>query len=416
MEGQLRMSPADLSASATGRGPLAGVRALDIATMFSGAFGASLLGDFGADVIKIELPGSGDPVRQMAPRKGGTPLPWTALSRNKRSITLDVRQPEGRALLLRLVTISDVLFENFRPGTLDRWGLDYPTLQTANPGLIVVRVSGYGQTGPAASKAGFGTPATAFSGLTYLTGFPDRAPVNQPFPLADYVTGVFAALGALLALYQRDRHGDAAGQEVDLALYESLFRLLEALVPAYDQLGSVPERRGNAMPIASPVGTFATRDGGWAVLTASTERTFQRFCEATGLTALLSDPRFASNEQRVLHNDELHTLIQEWFAARDRDAAIALIDAAGVPISPINSIADIFADPHYRARQNLITIEHPTLGAVTLPGIVPKLSRTPGAVRHAGAPELGAFNAEVYGDLLGLDTDELERLRAMGVV
>jgi formyl-CoA transferase len=397
-------------------GPLTGVRALDIATMFSGAFGASLLADFGADVIKIELPSSGDPVREMAPSKDGVSLPWTTLSRNKRSVTLDVRQPEGRALLLRLAAVSDVLIENFRPGTLDRWGLDYATLTSANPRLIVVRVSGYGQTGPYAAKAGFGTPATAFSGLTYLTGFPDRAPVNQPFPLADYVTGVFAALGAVMALYHRDTHGDDVGQEVDLALYESLFRLLESLVPAYDQLGSVPERRGNAMPIASPVGTFATRDGGWAVLTASTERTFQRFCEATGLTVLPQDPRFDSNAQRVRHNDELNELVQAWFAQHDRAEAIALIDAAGVPVSPINSIADIFADPHYQARQNLIEIEHPTLGALTLPGLVPKFSRTPGQLRHPGAPALGAYNGEVFGELLGMDAAELERLRGLGVV
>ena len=410
------MPKAHEHADAAMRGPMVGVRVLDIATMFSGAFGASLLADFGADVIKIELPDGGDPVRAMAPSKAGVPLPWTTLSRNKRSITLDVRQPLGRALLLRLVAVSDVLIENFRPGTLDRWGLDYATLSAANPRVIVVRVSGYGQSGPYAEKAGFGTPATAFSGLTYLTGYADRAPVNQPFPLADYVTGIFAALAAVMALYHRDAHGDDAGQEVDLALYESLFRLLESLVPAYDQLGSVPERRGNAMPIASPVGTFATRDGGWAVLTASTERTFQRFCEATGLADLLADARFATNEARVQHNDALNARVQAWFAEHDRADAIALLDAAGVPISPINSIADIFVDPHYQARQNLIEVAHPTLGSVKLSGLVPKFSRTPGQVRHAGAPELGAFNAAVYGELLGLDAAELARLRVLGVV
>lgn len=397
-------------------GPLAGARVVDIATMYSGAFGASLMADFGADTIKIELPGSGDPVRGMSPSADGTPLPWTALSRNKRSVTLDVRRPEGRAVFLRLLAVSDVLIENFRPGTLDRWDLSYATLKAANPRLIVVRVSGYGQTGPNAAKAGFGTPATAFSGLTYLTGYADRAPINQPFPLADYVTGVFAALAAVMALYHRDVHHDAIGQEVDLALYESLFRLLEALVPAYDQLGAVPERRGNAMSAASPVGTFGSRDGGWLVLTASTQRTFQRFCEATGLTELLNDPRFATNDDRVRHNDALQALLQAWFARHDRDEALALIDAAGVPISPLNSIADIFADPHYRARQNIIEVEHPTLGAVKLPGLIPKFSRTPGAVRHPGAPTLGAFNDEVYGGLLGLSAAERERLRAAGAI
>jgi formyl-CoA transferase len=219
-----------------------------------------------------------------------------------------------------------------------------------------------------------------------------------------------------MALYHRDAHGDAQGQEVDLALYESLFRLLESLVPAFDQLGAVPERRGNAMPIASPVGTFATRDGGWVVLTASTERTFQRFCAATGLTELPADPRFATNEARVQHNDALQERVQAWFARHDRDDAIALLDMTGVPISPINSIADLFADPHVAARQNIIEVAHPTLGTVKLPGLIPKFSRTPGRVRHAGAPTLGAFNADVYGELLGLSAEELARLGQAGVV
>jgi formyl-CoA transferase len=394
---------------------MAGVRILDITTMFSGAFGATLLGDFGADVIKVELPGSGDPVRAMAPSKDGISLVWSVLSRNKRSVTLDIRKPAGRELLLRLVEQSDLLFENFRPGTLDRYGLGYETLRAANPRLVVVRVSGYGQTGPHREKAGFGTPATAFSGLTYMTGFPDRAPVNQPFPLADYATGVFAALAAVMAIYHRDVHA-GEGQEVDLALYESLFRLIETIVPAYDQLGVVAERRGNALGVASPVGTFATRDGGWVVLTASTDRTFARFCEVIGQPDLPAEPRFASNELRVQHNDDLEPLVAAWFAAHDRDDAIRRLDEAGVPVSPLMSIADIFADPHYQDRGNLIEVDHPTLGTVTMPGIIPRFSQTPGAVRHAGANDLGAFNTEIYGELLGLSDDDLRRLRDEGVI
>lgn len=399
----------------TRHGPVASVRVLDLSTMFSGAFGASLLADFGADVVKIELPGTGDPVRSMSPSRDGVSLPWTTLSRNKRSITLDIRKPAGRDLLLRLVATADLLVENFRPGTLDRWGLDYATLRAANPGIIVVRVSGYGQTGPHAAKAGFGTPATAFSGLTYMTGVPDRPPVNQPFPLADYVTGVFAALAAVMALYHRDT-GDGLGQEADIALYESLFRLMESLVPAYDQLGQVPERRGNAMGVASPVGTFATRDGGWAVVTASTERTWERFCEATGMTDLLADPRFRTNEERVRNNAALDTIVSAWFLERDRDAAIALLDEAGVPVSPIMSIADIFGDPHYAARENLIEVSHPILGIVRMPGLIPKFSRTPGAVRHPGPHLPGADNASVYHDLLGLTDEERQQLAADGVI
>lgn len=396
-------------------GPLRGVRILDLTTMFSGAFGASMLGDFGADVIKIELPGTGDPVRGMAPSKDGVSLTWAVLSRNKRSVTLDIRKPEGHELLLRLVAESDVLFENFRPGTLNRYGLDVETLRQAHPGIIVVRVSGYGQTGPARDKAGFGTPATAFSGLTYMTGFEDRPPVNQPFPLADYATGVFSALAAVMALYHRDARG-GTGQEVDLALYESLFRLIETVVPAYEQNGTVAERRGNALAVASPVGTYGTCDGKWVVLTASTQRTFARLIEVMNQPDLLTDPRFETNELRVRHNAELDERIAGWFAERDRDAVIRILDAAGVPASPIHSVADIFEDEHYRARGNLIEVDHPVLGTLTMPGVVPTFSKTPGSVRHAGAHSLGAFNTEVYRELLGLTDDELRQLAADGVI
>lgn len=398
------------------KGPMAGVRVLDVATMFSGAFGATLLGDFGADVIKVELPGTGDSVRGMSPAAEGVSLPWTTLSRNKRAITLDIRKPAGRDLLLRLVSESDVMIENFRPGTLDRWDLSYETLKEANPGIIVVRVSGYGQTGPYAHKAGFGTPATAFSGYTYVSGFPDRPPINQPTPLADYVTGLFAALSAVMALYHRDVHQEQEGQEVDMALYESLFRLIEAFVPGYDQFGRVPERRGHQMDTASPVGTFQTKDGKWAVVTASTQRTWLRCAEAIGRQDLTEDPRFADNSLRVKNHEVLDKILEEWFAARTRDEAVAIMDEYGVPISPINSIADIFDDPHYQARQNIIEVDHPTLGTVKMPGLIPKFSQTPGAVRHAGPPDPGAFNDEVYGDLLGLPDEERAKLAEDGVI
>jgi formyl-CoA transferase len=354
-------------------------------------------------------------VRAMSPARNGISLAWSVLSRNKRNVTLDLRKPAGKELFLRLVAESDVLFENFRPGTLDRWGLDLETLRRARPGVIVVRVSGYGQTGPYASKAGFGTPATAFSGLTYMAGFPDRPPVNQPFPLADYATGLFAGLAAVMALYHRDAQG-GDGQEVDIALYESLFRLIESTVPAYDQLGIVAERQGNAMGVASPVGTFATGDGRWVVLTASTDRTWARLCEAIDATDLINDPRFLTNELRVQHNDELEPLVAAWFLTRDRDEAIDTFDAAGVPASPIYSVADICADPHYAARGNIIEVEHPVLGRLRMPGVIPRFSSTPGAVRHPGHHEVGAFNDEVFGTLLGLTAEERARLAAEGVI
>ena len=398
-------------------GPLVGIRVLDITTMFSGAFGASLLGDFGADVIKVELPGRGDTVRGMSPSKDGVPLPWTVLSRNKRAITLDVRKAAGRELLLRLVGESDVLVENFRPGTLDRWDLSYDVLKEANPGIIVVRVSGYGQTGPYAAKAGFGTPATAFSGYTYVSGFPDRPPVNQPTPLADYVTGLFACIAALMALYHRDAgDGDGQGQEADVALYESLFRLIEAFVPSYDQLGRVPERRGHAMETASPVGTYQCSDGGWTVMTASTQPTWERCANAIGHPELIDDERFLTNELRVQHADDLNELLVPWFANRTRDEAQTVMDEHGVPLAPIMSIADIFENEQYKARENIIRVDHPTLGSVALPGLIPKFTRTPGTVTHPGPEHSGAFNAAVYGDLLGLSEAEIERLRGEDVI
>lgn len=400
----------------TSRGPLAGVRVLDITTMYSGAFGATMLGDFGAEVIKVEIPGRGDSVRGNSPFAEGVPLPWTVLARNKRSVSLDMRTEAGRELLLKLVTKSDLLIENFRPGTLNRWGLDYETLKEANPGIIVVRVSGYGQTGPYREKAGFGTPATAFSGYTYVSGFPDRPPINQPTPLADYVTGLFATIAALMALYHRDVSGDGQGQEADVALYESLFRLIEAYVPAYDQLRQVPERQGHKMTVASPVGTYRCADGGWIVMTASTQRTWERCAETIGHSELIEDPRFLTNDLRVQHADELDGYIRPWYAERPRTEARATMDASGVPVSPINSIADIFEDPQYQARQNIIQVEHPVLGSVAMPGLIPKLSRTPGAVQHPGRIEVGMDNQAIYGELLGLSKDEIARLQREQVI
>ncbi len=403
-------------AESTRSGPLAGVRVLDVATMFSGAFGATLLGDFGADVIKVELPGRGDSVRGMSPSFKGVPLPWTVLSRNKRTITLDVRKPAGQELLLKLAAESDILIENFRPGTLDRWDLSGETLRASNPGIIIVRVSGYGQTGPDSEKAGFGTPATAFSGYTYVSGFPDRPPINQPTPLADYLTGIFAALGAVMAIYHRDVHDDPEGQEIDLALYEPLYRIMEAFVPAFDKLGRVPERQGHRMDTASPVGTYQTSDGRWVVMTASTQRTWERCAQAIGQPELVNDPRFLTNDLRVKNVDDLDAIIRPWYAARTRGDAQEIMDYYGVPLSAINSIADIFEHPHYQARENIVEVDHPQLGTVKMPGLIPKFSRTPGEIRHPGPAELGAFNTEIYQGLLRLSDAELAALEEEGVI
>lgn len=404
-----------MTRSPIGTGPLAGVRVLDIGTMIAAPFGASLLADFGADVIKVELPGSGDSSRALLPQAEGVSVRWASLNRNKRCVTLDLKAEAGRALFLKLVGQADLIFENFRPGTLDRWGLDDETLRCANPGIIVVHISGYGQSGPYRDLAGFGTPATAFSGVTYLMGYPDRPPVSPPFSLADYVAGMTGALAGMMALYHRDVHQDSLGQEVDVSLYEPLFRMLEFLPAEFDIDGTVRERRPGVSAGASPAGTFQTSDGRWVVLVTSTERTWQRLPLAIGQPELLEDPRFATNADRVRHDEPLIQILTDWFAGRTWAEAKAALDAAGCPVSLVYSIRDIVEDPHYQQRENIVEISHPTLGRLKMPGIVPKLSRTPGAVTFAG-PDLGAHNRDVFRDLLGLSDEEIDRLSASGTI
>jgi formyl-CoA transferase len=395
-------------------GPLVGFRVLDISTMIAAPFSAALLADFGAQVIKVELPGQGDTLRSVAPMFADRSLYWSVLGRNKCCITLDLRLPRGRELFLELVRRSDAILENFRPGTLERWDLSYDTLKTTNPDIVLVRVSGYGQDGPYRDKAGFGTPAAAIGGLTYITGYADRAPVNVPIALADYLAGLFGALGATTALLERERNRQG-GQSVDISLYESVFRLLEPLVPAYGKNGHVRERNGNRTGQSSPIGSYPTADGGYMVLSVSTERVWLRMTEAMGHPEWANDPRFASNPQRTAHADQVDALVAGWFAEHTAGEAQRILDAAGVPVSPIYSIADIFADAHYQARGDIIRPEDPTIGAIPMPAVLPRFSRTPGAVRFPGPP-LGAHNTEVYGGLLGLSDTELAQLRQDGII
>ncbi|MGE5620019.1 MAG: CaiB/BaiF CoA transferase family protein [Sphingomonadaceae bacterium] len=410
------MSEAEPRSGLAPQGPLVGVRVIDLGTVFAAPFAASLLADFGADVIKIELPRVGDGVRGMAPVVKGVPGPWTILSRNKRCISLDIRKEKGKELLKRLVAGADLVIENFRPGTLEGWGLGYDVLKQVNPRIIMIRISGYGQTGPYSRKAGFGTPATAFGGLTYMQGYPDRPPVSPPFPLADYVTGLFGAMAAAMALYHLKVREGAKGQQVDIALYESVFRLLETAISQYDLTGKARERAGHALQESAPAGAFQCQDGKWVILVTSTDRTFARLAEVMGRPDLLSDPRFDTNPHRVEHREEILALVQEWFSRQRFDEVTRLLDENGVPVSPIPSMADIFEDPHYWEREDLIRIDHPVLGKVTMPGIVPKFSATPGAVRFPGPVAIGSHNWEIYQDELGLSTEEVEALQADGVI
>ena len=395
-------------------GPLRGIRVLDISTMIAAPFSAALLADFGAQVIKVELPGQGDSLRNVAPMFANRSLYWSVLGRNKCSITLDLRVPRGRELFLELVRRSDAIIENFRPGTLERWDLSYDTLKTTNADIVLVRISGYGQDGPYRDKAGFGTPAAAMGGLTYITGFPDRPPITVPIALADYLAGLFGALGATTALLERERNR-RGGQWVDVSLYESVFRLLEAVVPAYGKNGRIRERMGNRTGQSSPIGSYQTTDNRYMVLSVSTDRVWLRMTEAMGHPEWAADPRFASNPQRTAHADDVDAVVAVWFAEHTAEDAQRILDDAGVPVSPIYSIADIFSDPQYLARGDIIHPEDPEIGPVPMPAILPRFSRTPGEVRFVG-PRLGEHNDQIYGELLGLDEDERARLHADGII
>lgn len=395
-------------------GPLEGVRVLDAAAVIAAPFGAAMLGDFGAEVIKVEMPGKGDSSRGMGPSLDGESLRWPTFSRNKKNITLDLRKKEGKKLFLELVEKSDVIFENFRTGTFDKWGLDYETLKKHNPEIIVVRVTGYGQTGPYSQLAGFGTPCTAFSGLTAITGFPDRAPVSPPISMADYVAGLYAAYAALICLYYRDAK-DGGGQEADVSLYEGLFRWLEGHIAFYDKTGKNRDRAPTISGSASPSGTFQTRDGKWAVLVCSTDRTFEYFAKAIGCDDLIDDPRFSTNGARVKNNALVEKIVADWMKSHDWAHIKALLDERGAPVSLVYTMEDIFNDPHYAARESLVEVDHPKFGTLRMPGVTPKLSRTPGAVKWPGA-EIGAYNAEVFGGLLGLSGEQIDRLQSEGII
>jgi formyl-CoA transferase len=305
--------------------------------------------------------------------------------------------------------------ENFRPGTLERWDLSYETLKAANPSVVLVRISGYGQDGPYKDKAGFGTPAAAMGGLTYITGYPDRPPITVPIALADYLAGLFGALGASMALLERERNPEHTGQWVDVSLYESVFRLLEAVIPAYGKNGQVRERRGNRTGNSSPIGSYRTADGRYMVLSVSTDRVWRRMTEAMGHPEWAADPRFVSNPDRTAHADEVDAMVSCWFGEHTAEEIQRRLDEAGVPVSPIYSIADIFADPHYQARGDIVDAEDPAIGSVPMPAVLPRFSRTPGDIRFPGPP-LGAHNAHVYGTLLGLSHAEVEALAAEGIL
>ncbi len=394
-------------------GPLAGLAVLDLSTIVSGGTATSMLADFGAEVIKVEHPGGGDPLRSWGPFLSGQSVWWKVVSRNKKSITLDPSRPRGQQLLLSLAGRADVLVENFRPGTLEKWGLGPERLLDANPRLVVLRISGFGQTGPYRHRPGFGTIAEAMSGLVALSGFPDSPPLLPPLPLADEVAGIVGAMAALMAIYHRQRSG--RGQVIDVSLYEPLFRLLIPYVTQYLTLGIVARRSGNEFPDAAPRNLYRARDGGWIAISATSQRVFERLAAAIGRPDLIEDPRFADNAARVRNREALDAILGEWIGSHTEDEILARCEESGAVAGPVYDVARILRDPHYAARGDIIRAPDPHLGEIPMIGVVPALSETPGAVVGPG-PALGAHNAEIYGGRLGLSEEELDSLRAQEVI
>jgi len=397
-------------------GPLDGLRVIEVGTLISGPFAGRLLGDMGAEVIKVEPPGQPDPLRTWGQAElNGHHFFWTVHARNKKAVTLDLRGATGRELFLDLVERSDIIVENFRPGTLEQWGLGYDVLRERNRGVILVRVSGYGQTGPEAGKAGYASVAEAASGLRYMNGFPGGPPPRLALSLGDSLAGMFAVQGALAALYRRTVTGE--GQVVDAALTESCLAVQESTIPDYDVGGVVRGPSGTRLEGIAPSNIYRTADGSWVVIAANQDTVFRRLCAAMGRPELASDEQFATHAARGRNQDKLDEIIGDWALERDPLEIISTLSDAGVISGPINTVAEVVDDPQLRARGMIAEhwderIERSVLG----PGVVPVLSATPGTIRNAGPARPGQHNDEVYTGLLGKTAAELEALRAEGVI
>lgn len=389
-------------------GALAGLRAIELGQLIAGPFCGQLMADHGAEVIKIEQPGEGDPMRKW----GRVPVWWPIVARNKKSVTLDLRRPEARDILLDLVARSDFLLENFRPGTMERWGFDHESLARVNPGLIMIRVSGFGQTGPYASRAGYGSIGEAMGGMRNLAGDPSTPPSRIGLSIGDSLAATMAFAGALMALRHRELTG--LGQVVDSAIYEAVLAMMESTVPEYTVAGVVRERSGSILPGVAPSNIYPTRDGD-ILIAANQDSVFRRLAAAMGQPGLADDPRFSSHVSRGERQTELDALIGDWTRGVDTAELMELMEEHAVPAGKIFKAPDMLADPHYRARESLIRVEHPEHGEFWMQNVFPRLSESPGAVRWAG-PELGAHNREIYCDLLGRSEDRLAELISTGVV
>ncbi|MFF7329283.1 CaiB/BaiF CoA transferase family protein [Streptomyces sp. NPDC090306] len=392
--------------------PLTGLRVLDLATLFAGPLAATLLGDFGAEVVKVEHPSRPDPSRGHGPSKDGVGLWWKLLGRNKRAITLDLSKPGGRATLLRLAADADVVVENFRPGTLEKWDLGWPELSAANPRLVLARVTGFGQFGPYARRPGFGTLAEAMSGFAAITGEPDGPPTLPPFGLADSIAGLATAYAVMTALAAREHTG--AGQVVDMAIIEPILTVLGPQPVWYDQLGHVQQRTGNRSQNNAPRNTYRTADGSWVAVSTSAQSVAERVMRLVGRPELIAEPWFATGADRARHADVLDAAVGDWIAARGRDEVIAAFEKAEAAIAPVQDVRDVMEDPQYAALGTLATVDDPELGLLRMQNVMFRLSATPGAIRWAGRPH-GADTDAVLGEL-GLTEAELAALRAEGAL
>jgi formyl-CoA transferase len=394
-------------------GALSDLRVLELGTLIAGPFCGQLLGDMGAEVIKIEAPGQGDPMRHWGPQERGRPsVWWPVIGRNKKAITLDLRQLEGQRIFKDLCLKADVIIENFRPGTLEKWNCGWQQLAAINPRLILVRVSGYGQTGPYSQRAGYGGIGEAMGGLRYIVGEPDRPPSRVGISIGDSLAAVHACMGTLAALHHRHRTG--AGQVVDAAIYESVLSMMESLVTEYDQLGHVRERSGPILPRIAPSNVYPTRDG-IVMIGANQDTVFARLAAAMAMPGLAQDPRYLDHQARGANQQELDATIAQWTATLDTRELLDRLEKHGIPSGLIYRAADMFEDPHYAAREAIVTTEHPAFGKLRMQNVAPRLSASPGSIRTP-APEMGQHNDEVYRGLLGLDERQLAELRARGVV
>ncbi len=395
-------------------GPLQGIRVIELGQLLAGPFCGQLLADFGAEVIKVEPPGIGDALRDWGRARAGGKAVWFAVvGRNKKSVTLDLRQPAGQALARRLIAQADIVVENFRPGTMEKWGMGYDALAAENPRLIMVRVSGFGQTGPYAARAGFGVVGEAMGGLRHVVGSPGEPPGRVGISIGDTLAATYAALGATMALHARTRTG--RGQMVDCAIYEAVLAMMESLIPDYQQAGYIRERTGSVLPEIAPSNVYPTADGPMILIAANQDTVFRRLAAAMGQPALGTDPRYATHAARGARQAELDAHIAAWTATMQAEALELLLAEAGVPAGRIYRAPDILADPHVQARAAIIRLAHPEWGELAMQNVAPRLSDTPGQVRHA-APALGADNAEVFAALLGLDDAARAELALRGVI